>query len=146
MDSFYLTVLSIALVFLILILTFIGILMTRKNTIAFPPVANTCPDGWKLSKTDPSSCVIPMEPSGVNIGNDTIYINKTSNAFQPTFQLSKVTPGLKQGLNGAPSSINFADQGWSGGNYTGLNLVCAQKKWASQFGVNWDGVSNYNSC
>lgn len=140
MDSFYLTVLSIALVFLILVLTFIGILMSRKNVVVFPPMANSCPDGWQISPTDPSSCLIPIEPSGVNIGSiGTVYTsNLPTSDFTTAF---KLTPGL----NSQNKSINFNVPSWSTQS-PGLTTLCAQKKWTTQFGITWDGVSNYNSC
>lgn len=141
METFYIIVLSVAIVFLILILTFFGVLMTRTNLVVYPPVANVCPDKWEPA-TDGSSCIIP-DADGANVGN--IYVS--AGTFAPTF--TKYTPGISGYMNGLTdvSFINFGDAGWtSNSNYTGLTSICAQQKWTNQFGINWDGVSNYNSC
>ena len=65
MEPFYLIVLAVAIVLLILILTYIGIKLRKsKKSIPFPPVANTCPDYWIA---DPSGCKIPTNK--INMGN-----------------------------------------------------------------------------
>jgi hypothetical protein len=139
MDQFYFIVLTIALVFLILVLTFFGILMGRKNMTVYPPTAANCPDGWSLA-SDGSNCRLPSIGS-VNTGVvGAIY---GSNGMVSNTFISS-TPGLSLATNS--SKIKFTDPAWSGGIYSGLNTTCAHKKWASQFGINWDGVSNYNSC
>jgi hypothetical protein len=52
MDTFYTVVVLVAVVFLILCLTIIGIMMQyQKGSDVFPPTANTCPDKWTLSGT-----------------------------------------------------------------------------------------------
>jgi hypothetical protein len=134
MDKFYIIVLSIAAVLLILILTYVGLLMTSKtaSTQNFPPTVATCPDYWP-SGVDPSSCAIPVSGSK-NTGsiydihnNNAILLNGTN------------TPGYGS-INKA---ITFSDKGWSAG---GSNTACAQKKWANQYGIQWDGISNFNGC
>lgn len=134
METFYIVVLSVAIVFLILILTFFGIMMTGSNSVAYPPVATACPDNWVA--TDGSSCTIPSGPGSKNVGN--IYTDANMTTFNNTF--SAGTPGKTGQI------INFSDVGWTSGNYAGLTPVCAQNKWATQFGVSWDGVSNFNGC
>lgn len=60
MDSFYTTVVIVAVVFLIICLTIIGIMMQyQKGADVFPPNANTCPDKWTV---DGTGC----RPNGVN--------------------------------------------------------------------------------
>jgi hypothetical protein len=135
MDRFYIIVLSIAVIFLILTLTFAGIAMNGKSTAIYPPVLSTCPDTWLLSTTDQSSCIIPLS-TGANTGN--IYQNGVISAQMNT----NTTPGF----NSSTNSIQFSDPGWSAGLYAGNSSVCAQKAWAYRFNVHWDGVSNYNSC
>ena len=136
MDLFYIIVLSVATILLILLLTYIGILMrnakTSSNGDIFPPVANSCPDYWGASPSDPSSCNIPRNVAGVkNIGSiydiNGLTLNDTN------------TIGYDRGKN----LINFNDTRWSSG---GKTAVCGQKEWANKYNIMWDGVSNYNSC
>ena len=51
MEFFYIIVLSIAVIFLILILTLIGVLMkqSKKTGGTFPPIVNNCPDYWVIA-------------------------------------------------------------------------------------------------
>ena len=133
MESFYLIVLGIATVILILILTFVGIMMKSQNAgTVFPPVANTCPDGWAVY-TDGSSCIVPTV-GAVNAG---IYPDNTPVAFT-----AQNTPSYT--INSDGNTINATNPAWT--TVGGKTAVCAQKAWANQMGVSWDGVSNYNSC
>jgi hypothetical protein len=47
-----------------------------------------------------------------------------------------VTPG--QGFTQAQNSIDFSNAAWTD--------ICAKKKWANMYNINWDGVSNYTKC
>ena len=131
------------IVFLILILTVIGILMAKKsNNLVYPPVANQCPDYWTF---DGSYCIVPNK--GVyTLGDQTKYTDdhnqKVLNGFSSVKSANdKNTPGFfveKDNKNRAILKIDFKDPGWSG--------TCSQKKWANQNNIVWDGVSNYNTC
>ena len=134
MDVFYIIVLSTAVILLILLLTYIGIQMTRNSangSIAFPPKVSSCPDYWSAGLSDSSACMIPYYKS-VNTGGlyDTSGNLRLNNAST-------------YGLNSTNYSIDFTDLGWTKG---GNNAKCTQKKWANQYGLVWDGVSNYNGC
>jgi hypothetical protein len=136
MDWFHIIVLTIALVVLILLLTFIGILMSnQKKTMTYPPTYNTCPDYWSVS-TDGSNCVIPTYDSQLNIGS--LY---TSPGVLSQTVLN--TPGFTSpkdvATNAIINQINFGNSNWQGS-------VCNQKIWANNNNIVWDGVSNYNSC
>jgi len=121
---FYLIVISIALILLIVILTYIGILMTGNNSVApYPPIANTCPDTWVVDNN--GNCVIPT--NGNNLGTFSASIADSSN-----------TPGLVNGM----ALINPNDPAWS----SGKGSVCAKNIWANTYNIQWDGISNYNSC
>ena len=122
MDIFYIIVLSIASIILILLLTYVGINMKSSinSSTTFPPTKSTCPDYWVA---DNSGCKIPADTAR----NAPTSINST---------------GLP-GYDSVRGSINFSDAGWSVG---GMASVCAQKKWANQSGIVWDGVTNYNGC
>jgi hypothetical protein len=132
--NFYGIVLSIAIALLILILTYVGITMQNKtiNKVVFPPVEAKCPDYWDYNG---NACVIPAVGS-VNVGS--LY-NKTGSILLNT----KTTYGLTSNSVSGNSYIDFSNSAW---NSQGLSGVCQKQKWASIYGIHWDGVSNYNSC
>lgn len=140
MDSFYIIVLSIAVIFLIIILTYIGLVLIRSenSSVAYPPVKNDCPDYWMFAP-DSSYCMIPANTKP-NKGtlydiNGIMKINATN------------TPGFSGNVaivNGQPvAGIDFTASSW---NNSGLTSICSQQKWSKTWGVMIDGVSNYNSC
>ena len=139
MDSFQITVLIVAAVFLILIFTSVGLLIKYSSVNnVYPPMTNTCPDYWSVD-TD-KNCIIPGSSSqNPNIGNiyaSSGYINLTNDSTDT----SKIfTPGY----DSQSGIINFSDSGWSS---QGKSAICYQNTWASKNKVVWDGVSNYNSC
>jgi hypothetical protein len=138
MDMFHVVVLTIAIVLLIAVLTFFGIVLTRKttNSMAFPPVYNTCPNFWAIS-ADGSSCIVPNPANSLNTG---ILV---ANNIPST--ILQATPGYKTYYDVSNAmnvyTVNFNDAGWTNGGG-----VCAWKNWALQTNVVWDGVDNYNSC
>ena len=80
METFYLTVLIIATIVLILLLIFIGILLSKGNeNLAYPPNYGTCPDYWKYD-IDKQKCIIPEnKPGAINLGNMYNEMTKTLN-------------------------------------------------------------------
>ena len=131
MDIFYTSVLSVAVIVLILILTYVGIMLSYSNSqsTTFPPVSNVCPDYW-LNSTDGSGCVVPSSGSK-NAG--LLFDGNGS----PTAGLLATT-----GYNSSKKTIDFSNPKWGEGG----SLLCSQKKWADKNEIVWDGVSNYNSC
>ena len=125
MDIFYIIVLSIATILLILLLTYIGIKMKASKLSGgpYPPIKNSCPDYWTIN--DKGKCVQPGV-AGRNYGNKALNNTNTPNGFIP-----------------ADTSVDFSVVGWSAG---GKSAMCEQKKWASENGILWDGVTNYNGC
>lgn len=144
MPSFYLIAVIIAVTFLILCLTGVGILMKYQNAgQPFPPAAQPCPDGWTV---DPSGICGANMGNSDNIGTFGSTTGKDLSLNSPYFSsfifpstyLNKATSIVP--LTGLDISINF-----SGTNATWT--TCQQKNWANQYGIEWDGVSNYNgSC
>jgi len=123
METFYLIVLSVAIILLIVILAYIGIYgMNDKSKSAFPPVKYDCPDHWQ--KNDNNECVIPI--SEPNMG---------------AFDNGDPSPDIP-GVNGDTTAINFEDPGWSANG----SSRCSHKKWANDNSIVWDTVSNYNQC
>jgi hypothetical protein len=142
MEGFYKITILVAIVFLILALTAIGILMSKKaNVLIYPPIMNQCPDFWTF---DGSSCIVPNK--GCPTSTDaTKYKDCTSNVLNGFANINSLTventPGLMLTKNDDKTTtlkINFKDSKWSG--------TCDQMKWANKNNIIWDGVSNYNSC
>lgn len=136
MDTFQITVLIVAAVLLILIFATVGIL-SKYATFdkVFPPIANTCPDYWSVDIS--GNCILP-QVDGSNSGS--VYTGNTINLTADKTNTSKTfTPGY----NSDRGYINFTDPLWG---TIGKNPVCAKQKWAATNTLQWDGVSNYNSC
>ena len=129
MDNFYYIVLIIAVLVLIGILTYIGIIMSYgESTVAYPPHANTCPDYWEVTEGEEGKCKIP-DVDEKNTG--TMYPN---GVLDTTFE----APGYTTGAG----SVDFAHEDWKAVG----SEICAKKDWANKFGIIWDGISNYNDC
>jgi hypothetical protein len=121
MDYYYIIVSVVATIILVLVLTYVGILITSTQKKAtYPPSYNLCPDYWKSNGS--GVCVMPT--NGVNT----------------TSPMKGNTYGYTEGSN----SINFSDAGWSAGG-TG-DQRCGWQKWANLNEIQWDGVTNYNGC
>lgn len=131
--DFYTIVLIIAVVLLILTLTYVGIKMStakynNKTNVPFPPVMSTCPDYWQVNG---NVCVIPANGK-LNTGS--IYDlngNSVLNA-NSTF-----------GYDSGNSIIDFKNETWG---KMGKSSICQQKDWTGKYNIIWDGVSNYNNC
>lgn len=127
METFYLIVLSVAIILLIIILAYIGVYgMNEKSKSAFPPVKYDCPDYWQ--KNEYGECLIPT--SGPNMG-----------AFNNTSDLIPTQQNIP-GINTSNNAIDFESTAWSASG----SSRCAHKKWANDNGIVWDTVSNYNQC
>lgn len=147
MEPFYLIVLAIATIMLILLLAFIGIMMKKQNTSdVFPPVANTCPDGWTHDASN-NACLFNEDNFGYDDTNQAykldnaykVFDNLRDNSANIIYRVDATNAGIKgfkiDPVNGAPI--------W---NTDGLTSLCSQKSWANKNQLLWDGVSNYNSC
>ena len=162
MEFFYMIVLAIAVLFLIIMLTYIGILMRYTDTkVAFPPIENDCPDYWVLA-SDGKSCTIPnydqknagtlytndTQVIDINIKYDTTYTNDVD-GVDATYKFPTYTPGLAYttntftGIRTLGSTIDFTNDDWSS---QGMTSTCAKKKWANNWKITWDGITNTNTC
>ena len=132
MDLFYTIVLSIATIVLIVLLTYIGIQLSKPSITVpvFPPTYNSCPDFWQVQG---NACLIPSSV-GKNIGS--IYDNKNG---MVSLQLNQSNTN---GISSDNKGIDFDSPNWG----TGKSLICAQQKWANTYGILFDGISNYNGC
>jgi hypothetical protein len=135
METFYLTVLIVATIVLIIILIFIGILLSKGDTnLAYPPSYGICPDYWKHD-IEQKKCIIPeYKPDSINLGN---MYNETTKSLNDNILN---TPGYSYDVsNGLLTQyIDFSNNGWNG--------ICDIKKWTNTNNIVWDGVSNYNNC
>uniref|UniRef100_A0A6C0JJ01 Uncharacterized protein n=1 Tax=viral metagenome TaxID=1070528 RepID=A0A6C0JJ01_9ZZZZ len=132
METFYIIVLSVATSLLILILTYFGIIIRNKTkgTAPYPPQPpSTCPDYWQIAG-DGKSCLIP-ENNKKNAGSVPATLSSTVGT-------ANYTPG-----SSISNQIDFKDDGWTAGGKSG---ICTKRTWANNYGVAWDGVTNYNGC
>jgi hypothetical protein len=121
MNSFQVIVLSIAVVVLVLVLTFVGVVMSKQNSSqVYPPTLNDCPDYWEV-RADGSGCNVPIQ-GRVNSG-PAKFTSDTKALLTDT----KIASG---------QYIKFKDNAWAS--------VCTKKCWANDNGIKWDGVTNYN--
>ena len=140
MDWFRMVVLTIAVVVLIVLLIFIGILLSKGGSNqAWPPTYNTCPNYW-LTAVDGSGCMVPKNLGANSLNVGTIYGNLPSNL-----------PGEGESLTTKFVNYNnpnayVADPK---GDYIALDKfsgMCQKQCWSNQFNIVWDGISNYNNC
>lgn len=129
MEQFYVIVITIAIVLLILALTYIGVFLIGDDTtqVTFPPHSNQCPDYWEVNGD--GACVIPGT-NDVNFGNAGTavgFVKKEDDGI--TVDDSYPQPDLTN------TNISFENR-----------TICEKKRWANTFDVVWDGVTNYNKC
>lgn len=142
MEFFYMIVLAIAVLFLIIMLTYIGILMRYTDTkVAFPPIENDCPDYWVLA-SDGISCTIPLATEK-NAGK--LYISDGELADIDITVNDGLFPTKTPGYNSVTNTIDFTGNisAWSS---QGMTSTCAKQKWANNWGITWDGITNTNTC
>ena len=140
MDVFYTVIVIIAVVIMILALTYIGILISQKtigaNIVGYPPIATTCPDNWETMETSTGNtvCKIPTtEMKNVGALYDTNDVLDTG--------ITGDTSGY--GTQGDDKYIDFNNPLWSS---TSEITTCAKKTWADTYNIQWDGVTNYTLC
>ena len=124
-SNFYTLVLTIAVVILIVVLAYLGWLMSKaKGSDEFPKLRTSCPDLWRVENGPAGQvfCVQPTEQLALNKGDD----NTMEDA-----------PGATTG-----KKFNTNDIGWASAG----NAVCGKQKWANAHGIQWDTVSNANFC
>ena len=124
-SNFYTLVLTIAIVILILLLGYLGWLMSQqKATDEFPKLRTSCPDFWKVESGESGKvyCVRP------NAG----ALNTGDNAWALSVK----------GLVANSNKFDTTDVGWASEG----NAVCGKQKWANANKITWDTVTNANFC
>ena len=138
MEWFYFVVIAVAVILLIIMLTYIGTRMvsnqkTGNTSSVFPPVKNNCPDLWKSNMIGNTvTCKIPAS-TGSNVGD--LYTNDKGD--EVNFNIGTVLG------TGPDKAVAFSIDN---ANTMGMSGDCAKKKWANTHGILWDGISNYNQC
>jgi len=125
MDPFYYIVSGVTVILLIILLTSIGVLMSKPNTAElYPPNNLTCPDYWTLD-TDGKTCM--WSTSGPNQPKNTLNSQKGA------------SDSVWGGNDAANQKIDFTNSAWN-------NDKCKYQAFAKTYEVTWDGISNYNGC
>jgi hypothetical protein len=126
MDNFYTIILLVAILALIAVLTYIGIILKYgESQGVYPPNSTTCPDYWDINQE--GSCIIPNDGEK-NVGS--MYEGGL---------LTDAVMGNTSGLDQNSNVINFTHADWGA-------TVCGKREWTAKHGIVWDGVSNYNDC
>jgi hypothetical protein len=116
MEPFYFIVLGVTTIILIILLTIIGITMSKPNNQeVYPPSKLACPDYWASSDSGCTWTANKNSPTGTVQTSDTY------------------------GFSSGSTTINFGHASWN-------SDICQYKKWANRYGVTWDGITNYNGC
>jgi hypothetical protein len=141
-DSFYLIVLSIAVIILIIALGFMGWMLShQKDDIKFPGITTTCPDFWTIAGD--GSCVRPAT-THFNYGNDSKSgsgMNNILKSYKPPGASKWAdVPGIDS--TSSPTKFNSKADGWGSAN----DAICNKRKWSSDNGILWDTVTNVNFC
>ena len=156
MEQFYVIVITIAIVLLILALTYIGVFLIGDDTtqVTFPPHSNQCPDYWEVNGD--GACIVPtnnINKPDPNRYHCQSYIDRYSD-LQLAFGKSCENEDTKNAARTHYFTQGFKD--WDGkGRIPGITEgsfdfkdkpICEKKQWANNYGVIWDGVTNYNKC
>jgi hypothetical protein len=138
--NYYIIVLIVAIIFLILLLTFIGLSFDASQNMNFPPSRSTCPDYWIADYSDPEkpTCKIDTRNVGM-IQTVNNKLNMTDNPNDPD-KTKAYTPGY----NASTNTVDFNNTGWAG--LFASSAQCSMKKWANKYDISWDGVANFNKC
>jgi hypothetical protein len=140
MEWFYFITIAIAIILLIVVLTFIGTRMVGNkkggNTdAAYPPITNTCPDLWEshMDENKKIWCKVP-EYGTSNIGS----LRQSSSA---DIVQNDTYPKIENG----DKDSSGARSDWADMQDSDIP-ICSKKGWANMNNIAWDGVSNYNQC
>jgi len=125
MDGFQTSIITGAVILLIIILILVGYaLYMSTGEGKWPPIVGDCPDYWVDTSGNGSNCI-----------NVKYLGNPTSTSNYATCVGDKNTNN--------PVSIDF-----SVSPYTGTNGICQKYTWANNCGATWDGITgtDINPC
>lgn len=148
MDSFYWIVLAIAVVFLIIGLTAVGMMLRHEDEEAvFPKSHAPCPDGWKQKD---GKCYLK---DNRNADEGLVFANTFDSKNygihtpeQPYTHLETMPTGLDktQLMDTNETILNQTDHGYV--TFKSDATICQKKAWADHHKIRWDGITNYNNC
>jgi hypothetical protein len=169
MDNYQIIVLIVALSFLLIIYAAVGMMMPRQDLHApWPPVAGRCPDGWMEDATIQHKCTVPIKNNkGQIIGGTAVAKRDVSGTSTLTATYPNRFRDIRRGdwltINRIQYMVDRVDRNERTLTLKNLPIsgdviyersifafegrtICDKKKWATKWGVRWDGVSNYNKC
>ena len=118
MDSFYTTVVIIAVILLILCLIGVGIMLQKQGEdIPFPAQNNPCPDGWGVN--DKGNCILPTDGLNTTPASTLVTATTDNDIWEKVGSDYKIKDSAS---------------------------ICDKKEWANKNVIIWDGISNYNQC
>ena len=129
MDSFYSIVLIIAFILLLLALIAIGIMLQKQgDKVAFPSQKSPCPDGWGIK--DDGHCQAP----GASHPNypSPLLVDPSGNYSDFDYTIIQ--------------DWTIKEAGSTDWKPKDSSTICDLRDWTIAHSVQWDGVSNYNSC
>ena len=98
MDNFYMIVIIVAIIALIGVLTYVGIVMSKgESTEVYPPHSTTCPDYWELNED--KKCKIPKDGK-----------KNTGSMYESGLLTDSVKTTI--GFDEPQSVINFSHEDW----------------------------------
>ena len=128
MEVFYVVTLVVAVVTLILLMVILGVLMSyQTRQLTYPPKANLCPDHWTYN----------ISTKTCDASNDAINNNKGAYSSKAV-DASNVAPFANEA---GKLSFNPDNPKWGEG---ATSATCAKRKWANDYRIVWDGISNYD--
>jgi len=118
MDSFYTTVVIIAVILLILCLIAVGIMLQKQGEDKpFPAQNNPCPDGWGVNEK--GNCILPTNDVNTTTASKLVTAKTDNDIWEKDGSAYKIKDSAS---------------------------ICDKKKWANDNVIIWDGISNYNQC
>lgn len=121
---------------------------------AFPPHASTCPNRWEHTQEGKCALTVSKNTTAATAPiNAGVFLASSSNTTE--FSKAKVDEAKNNDFC-ASVAIQKADD--DEGTQTlsfdpndtafskGKPAVCGRKQFAAAFGIEWEGVSNYNKC
>ena len=124
--NFFIVVASLALVLLIISLTLYGVYYDKLIISAFPETQDSCPKMWRVDV-----CGNCIKPTGIL---NTLDISSGNTPLKSIIKRNDINIGF-----------NPNDSGWDSWNGA-KSSICGKKKWADSNKIEWNGISNYNSC
>lgn len=149
MSNFYLITVIIAVIILIIALTFIGLALKKSiEDNALTIYSNPCPDYWKLQDGEKAKCLIPNSLFGHTPKNIGALTLSGDNYDLSDTSMNSITRYIRDSApvtttDGSYYVMDMTSSKWTDSSgYVGYSLSCAHKKWANDLGISWDGVSN----